>query len=90
MNTAKKLHQLYDIAFGHLRERARQLGCTLKAMAQADEYKGKVLRRGTPGAFGFDLRPPKCAKTNRRGCWTAGNSRDRRFARRHPNHFAPV
>lgn len=85
-----KLHRLYDTAFGQLRERAKALGITLKAAAQSENYSGKVLRRGTPGAFGFILKPAKSAKTDRRGCNAPGNARQRRFARRHPQHFSPV
>ena len=47
------IHGLYIVAFGHLREMARQLRVTLKAVAQDQGYSGKVLRRGTPGAFGW-------------------------------------
>lgn len=83
-----KLHKLYDIAFGALRTRARLMGVTLKRIAQAEDYSGKVLRRGTHGAFGFKWRPSKSAKTDRRGCEVGGNARDRRFARRHPQHFS--
>jgi hypothetical protein len=86
----KKLNDLYEQAFGSLREKARLLGITLKQLAQSQEYSGKVLRRGTPGAFGFDLRPRKSAKTDRAGYPCGGNSRQRRFARRHQSHFVKV
>lgn len=89
-----RLHRLYDVAFGAMREKARQLGVTLKSMAQSQEYAGKVLRRGTPGAYGNQGGlfvapwPDRTARTKRFTC--AGNSRQRRFARRHPQHFSPV
>jgi hypothetical protein len=94
MTQPNKIHKLYDVAFGALRNQARLLGQTLKALAQANEYSGKVLRRGTPGAFGNQGGyfvapwPDRTARIKRYSC--AGNSRDRRFMRRHPHHFAPV
>ena len=84
--SGRTLHSLYLAAFGGFRERAKLLNLTLKAVAKANGYSGKVLRRGTPGAFGFKAKPKRTAKTDRRGCNAPGNSRDRRFARRHPNH----
>lgn len=86
----RTLHYLYDVAFGALRHKAQMLGATLKAIAQNENYSGKVLRRGTPGAFGYDLRPRMSAKTDRAGYPCGGNSRQRRFARRHPQHFTKV
>lgn len=83
-------HKLYTIAFGGFAERARALGVSIRQLVKASDYSGKVLRRGTPGAFGYDLRPAKSAKTDRRGYPSGGNARDRRFARRHPQHFCPV
>lgn len=37
-----------------------------------------------------DLRPSESAKTDRVGYPCGGNSRQRRFARRHPQHFTKV
>jgi hypothetical protein len=88
-----RIHLLYDMAFAMWRVKAKQLGVTLKAIAQDKGYSGKVLRRGTPGAFGFDLRPRQ--HRERVGLWgrstefrtkVPGNARQRRFARRHPQH----
>lgn len=90
MKEARTLHGLYEVALGQFRDKARELGVSLKEIAKLNDYSGKVLRRGTPGAFGFDLRPRQSAKSDRRGFNAAGNSRDRRFARRHPNHFSNV
>ena len=92
--SAFAVHRLYQVAFGRLlSDKSRTLGKTLKAIAQANEYSGKVLRRGTPGAFGFVApRPTKGAARGWRGrsLHAPGNSRDRRFARRHRQHFEPV
>jgi hypothetical protein len=87
MKTHSSIHKLYTVAFGAFTNKARELGVTLKQLVKQSDYSGKVLRRGTPGAFGYDLRPKKSAKTNRIGYKVAGNSRDRRFALRHPHHF---
>lgn len=87
---ANKLHKLYMIAFGQFSDMSKASGYTLKALAKGENYSGKVLRRGTPGAFGWVMRPSRGAKTDRRGCAVGGNSRDRRFARRHPQHFTTV
>lgn len=93
--TTLRLHKLYEVTFGALRQQADLLGTTLKALAQHNNYSGKVLRRGTPGAYGnpgwfpYAPWPVRTARTPRRfNC--AGNSRDRRFFRRHPQHFSNV
>lgn len=88
--TNKTRYKLYMVAFSGWTEKARALGVTIRQLIKANNYSGKILRRGVAGAFGFDLRPIKSAKTNRRGCNAPGNSRDRRFARRHPQHFNKV
>ena len=88
--TARKIHDLYVTAFGGFADQAKALGVSIRKLVKESNYVGKVLRRGTPGAFGHDLSPAKSAKTDRRGCNAPGNARDRRFARRHPNHFCPV
>lgn len=90
INKDHKIHKLYNTAFRALRAKAKMLGISIRNLAKIENYSGKVLRRGTPGALGVDLRPRKSAKTDRRGCKVPGNSRNRRFARRHPQHFTPV
>ncbi len=87
---AFKIHKLYETAFGGLREAARHAGVTIKALLTQDPTTGKILRRGTPGAFGHDLRPTCGAKTTRQGLRFPGNSRQRRFMRRHPQHSTSV
>lgn len=88
---ASTVHKLYWTAFQHCREQARLLGVSLRNFVKTQTgYSGKVLRRGTPGAFGYNLRPSRSAKTDRRGYNAPGNSRNRRFARRHPQHFCSV
>src|ERR1043166_5622129 len=84
--SASTLHKLYHVAFGQFGPQAKALGLSVRQLIRKAGYSsnGKVLRRGTHGAFGFDLRPKKSAKTDRRGCNAPGNARDRRFARRHP------
>jgi hypothetical protein len=84
----RRQHKLYMIAFERLRELAKIYRTTIGKIAQIRKVGGKPLRRGTPGAFGFDVRPLRSARSNRRGFNVAGNSRDRRFAKRHSHHFA--
>jgi CRISPR/Cas system CSM-associated protein Csm4 (group 5 of RAMP superfamily) len=57
MKTPKTIHQLYLIAFEEVRDKARMLGVTLKAIVKSQDYSGKILRRGTPGAFGWVPKP---------------------------------
>lgn len=91
MRTHKTLHKLYEVAFGELRNAARAAGMSIKKFMTSDHdsVEGKVLRRGTPGAFGAT--PPRQGLrsfwTKKRNLGVAGNARQRRFARRHPQHF---